>query len=1260
MKPSFLTTMLLVLLLFYSGVAKGDDLPPPTANIETIPAGAWIIPMDNNHQDVSGVMNLRAYGLAMELLWADIPLKWAIKTGKEYDDWDIRRAPTIRMFPDPQTPPEMPGTNFEGGGSAYSPNLSYSGSSTSVRGDAGKFNGARSIRIARGGSVTFADVNIEEWIDVVMSISFAAGGGSNIPQTGQDLLLELSYDGGTNWEDPITLKYGDGATLNINQTNSSTVLTNPYTISIPEEATQVRARVRFPADGSGTRYYYVDDVIFTGTYVRNFYSGPFIIMPQDTALARPVIEAFNALYTGANKVNVYKLEVSRDVDIRHNIGHKPYIAVYNDGGNAGIHTSALTAAGFAANRYDVLVPGYIIDSSSCYTFSSTPHWGVSSYSTNDSIRLLNLQDFLLSGGNFFAQCEGIDAIENFAPVRYQSTNGFETVNTSVSTLIQGNPDMPFMQTNGFFNSGAGGSIRNYRPTPGSSQWSDINYFGFYFNKTVNGVNSDIAISSATKYAHPDSVGGNIFYSGGHNYSGSGIGDVNGRRMYLNSIFVPARRLIGTGILAPQMNVCENDTIFLDFSAPSTGYDFVWTGPNGFSSTEEKPFIPNAQTIHSGQYRATITTREGCQYIYSTTVNIRPKPAINASSATPSICHGMECTLTFAPSTNISSAAWYIKDSTTSDCTPTGELLGDDLDGHTLTPDRTTTYTVVATTAYGCRDTSCFTILVDFPPILTSPLVSTTPLCYTQGVSADITPGHGGTNCTENYEWRMDGGAWQPYTPGTVVGQAASDSVEIRASRHCDEGCTDYQVGERWEVAPPVISNSMNTLYNCTDGGGYMAQLIADNPAPATGVWTKLSGPGTIESPNAPVSMMTQLSVSGVSTTVRWVVTDPQGCRDSSQMTLSPPAINPNGVSQYDNEYCLTCPLFNDGWYYFYDVDGRLLAAVQDLSAASDMVMDVCARLTYPVPGTPGIDDVPLVPADYAVVQPYLPRYWSVGGDEGGEVAVRMFFTDEELAALMGWANGGSIYEFNNVNALFITFYNNDGSPFVAPGSPGGTLLTPTFLRVGDYWEVSFTVPAQTTFYLHPIEFAGAPLPIELVSLQAVPQESSIRVEWITDSEQNTNRFEVERSTDGINYYRVASVPAAGNSNTRRQYFIMDAGVDKNVLYYYRLNQVDMNGTATKSKVVSASISGKDKIQIGEFVPNPSRNYVRVNITMPEQEKVSFRLFGLDGRIVLERDYEMDKGMTELNFDVSSLPPGTYIGHFLSRDDRTVKKLVKIE
>ncbi|MBK7964855.1 MAG: T9SS type A sorting domain-containing protein [Bacteroidetes bacterium] len=65
----------------FSALAQ-NDLPSPSSNLQSIKNGALIISLDTNFQKLPGFYNLKAYGLANELLQHEIPLRWAIKAGK--------------------------------------------------------------------------------------------------------------------------------------------------------------------------------------------------------------------------------------------------------------------------------------------------------------------------------------------------------------------------------------------------------------------------------------------------------------------------------------------------------------------------------------------------------------------------------------------------------------------------------------------------------------------------------------------------------------------------------------------------------------------------------------------------------------------------------------------------------------------------------------------------------------------------------------------------------------------------------------------------------------------------------------------------------------------------------------------------------------------------------------------------------------------------------------------------------------------------
>jgi uncharacterized repeat protein (TIGR01451 family)/fimbrial isopeptide formation D2 family protein len=88
-----------------------QDLPNPPPNFQVIPAGSLVIPMDNALQNEGALFNLRAYGLASHLLNNDIPLKWAIRTGKAKDGVDFT-AMAARIAPDVQPAASV---SFSGG-----------------------------------------------------------------------------------------------------------------------------------------------------------------------------------------------------------------------------------------------------------------------------------------------------------------------------------------------------------------------------------------------------------------------------------------------------------------------------------------------------------------------------------------------------------------------------------------------------------------------------------------------------------------------------------------------------------------------------------------------------------------------------------------------------------------------------------------------------------------------------------------------------------------------------------------------------------------------------------------------------------------------------------------------------------------------------------------------------------------------------------------------------------------------------------------
>lgn len=121
----------------------------------------------------------------------------------------------------------------------------------------------------------------------------------------------------------------------------------------------------------------------------------------------------------------------------------------------------------------------------------------------------------------------------------------------------------------------------------------------------------------------------------------------------------------------------------------------------------------------------------------------------------------------------------------------------------------------------------------------------------------------------------------------------------------------------------------------------------------------------------------------------------------------------------------------------------------------------------------------------------------------------------------------------------------------------------------------------------------APLPIELLSFNAVADGNKVNLKWTTATEVNNDYFTVEKSRDGISFEQSGRVRGAGNSTSAIEYTNTDNHPFSG-LSYYRLKQTDFNGDFTYSKIVPVETGEGNSVIITNVYPNPS-NGPNVNI-----------------------------------------------------------------
>jgi len=186
---------------------------------------------------------------------------------------------------------------------------------------------------------------------------------------------------------------------------------------------------------------------------------------------------------------------------------------------------------------------------------------------------------------------------------------------------------------------------------------------------------------------------------------------------------------------------------------------------------------------------------------------------------------------------------------------------------------------------------------------------------------------------------------------------------------------------------------------------------------------------------------------------------------------------------------------------------------------------------------------------------------------------------------------------------------------------------------------------------------GAGLPIELLYLEANPVDNSyIRLDWATATEINNAGFEVLRSTDGVNFTKIGWVDSKViNSSNETYYDFPDYDVMPNQLYYYRLRQLDLDGSSELTYIVSARITAP--FSISEFIPNPSDNQSRLNVITSREENLDVWVYNTLGQVIMKKKHHVVAGVNTIEFNFSQLADGTYYAIIKADNEYFNRKLI---
>jgi hypothetical protein len=234
------------------------------------------------------------------------------------------------------------------------------------------------------------------------------------------------------------------------------------------------------------------------------------------------------------------------------------------------------------------------------------------------------------------------------------------------------------------------------------------------------------------------------------------------------------------------------------------------------------------------------------------------------------------------------------------------------------------------------------------------------------------------------------------------------------------------------------------------------------------------------------------------------------------------------------------------------------------------------------------------------------------------------------------------------------------------GSPIGTITS----------TISFIdLTSKTIFTLANHTGGSNPLPVELSSFTVSNKTNTIQINWITGTEKNCSKFEIERAivkTNGepLTWITSGIVTASGTSTSMKSYSFTEKNLQAGK-YQYRLKLIDYDGSYNYSSIVEIEIALPKNFDLSQNYPNPFNPSTKINYTLPSNSKIVLEVYNIKGARVSQLvNEEQSAGYYSVDFNSSlidkNIPSGVYFYKITAVDKITgnnssvVKKMMLLK
>ncbi|MFN8393469.1 MAG: choice-of-anchor B family protein [Bacteroidia bacterium] len=185
---------------------------------------------------------------------------------------------------------------------------------------------------------------------------------------------------------------------------------------------------------------------------------------------------------------------------------------------------------------------------------------------------------------------------------------------------------------------------------------------------------------------------------------------------------------------------------------------------------------------------------------------------------------------------------------------------------------------------------------------------------------------------------------------------------------------------------------------------------------------------------------------------------------------------------------------------------------------------------------------------------------------------------------------------------------------------------------------------------------NAVFPVQFSSFEVDALQNRVNLRWTTQSENNCQSFEIERSADGLAFSKIGEVAGAGTSSLQHDYSSFD-GSPLQGKSFYRIKQVDFDGNSQYSEIREVEYAPATFSMRSYPNPAASGSGIRLAIDAQDAAVAELEVFDMVGRLMHRESVDIVPGTHSIYWPSTDWSNGTYMAVLAYAGKQVQEKIV---